>query len=146
MNEAHIVFGVAAIVVNALAALFGAWGWWRGTQNRWFWRLLRAGQASILVEVVAGGIYYLIKQHAPGLHILYGGLPLAVSFIAEGLRANSAQLILDKHGHESAQAVGRLPADEQRAVVVEILRREMGTMTLAALVVAALLARAWMTG
>jgi hypothetical protein len=146
MNEVHIVCGIAAIVLNALAGLWGAWSWWRARPSTSFWRLLRLGQLAVVVEAVAGGIFYLIHRHVPGLHVLYGVLPLAVSFIAEGLRASSAQLVLDKHGHASAQAVGELPAAQQRAVVVEILRREMGVMTLSALVIVGLLARAAGTG
>jgi hypothetical protein len=42
--------------------------------------------------------------------------------------------------------VGKLPAADQQAVVVEILRREMGVMVLAALVIVGLLARAATTG
>jgi hypothetical protein len=146
MNEVHIVCGVAAIALNGLAACWGAWAWWRAQPSPGFWRLLRVAQLAVIVEVVAGGIFYFIHRRSPGLHILYGVLPVAVSFIAEGLRASSAQLVLDKHGHASAQAVGRLPAAEQRAVVVEILRREMGVMTLSALVIVGLLARAAGTG
>ena len=138
--------GIAALVLNALATCVGGWVWWRVHPSPWFWRLLRLGQLSVLVEIVAGGIFYLIHRHAPSLHALYGVLPVAVSFIAEGLRASSAQLVLDKHGHASAQAVGKLPQDQQQAVVVEILRREIGVMTLAALVIVGLLARAATTG
>ena len=146
MKEVHIVCGIAAIVLNGLAACWGAWAWWRAQPSTAFWGVLRLGQLAVVVQAVAGGIFYLISRHAPGLHILYGVLPLAVSFIAEGLRASSAQLVLDKYGHASAQAVGELPAVEQRAVVVEIVRREMGVMTLSALVIVGLLARAAGTG
>jgi hypothetical protein len=146
MNEVHIVCGVAALVLSAVAACLGAWAWWRGAPSKLFWQLLRLSQLAVIVEVVAGGIYYLIHRHSPGLHILYGVLPVAVSFIAEGLRASSAQLVLDKHGYASAQDVGRLPEQEQRAVVVEIVRREMAVMTLAALVIVGLLVRAATTG
>jgi hypothetical protein len=146
MNEVHIVCGIAAIVINAMAGVWGAWAWWRARPSPSFWRLLRLGQLAVVIEAVAGGIFYLTHRHVPGLHVLYGVLPLAVSFIAEGLRVSSAQLVLDKHGHASAQAVGRLPAAEQRAVVVEIVRRETGVMTLAALVIVGLLARAAGTG
>jgi hypothetical protein len=38
--------------------------------------------------------------------------------------------------------VGALPEDEQRSVVIAILRREIGVMALSALVVVGLLARA----
>jgi hypothetical protein len=146
MTEVHIVVGVAAIAVNGLAALSGAWVWWRATASTWFWRVLRAGQLAVVLEIVAGGIFELIHHKAPSLHVLYGVLPLVVSFLAEGLRASSAQLVLDKRGYASAQAVGKLPPEDQRGVVLEILRREVGVMTLAALVIVGLLARAAGTG
>jgi hypothetical protein len=69
-----------------------------------------------------------------------------VSFLAEQLRLASAQMVLDARGFASAQEVGALPDDEQRSVVVAILRREVGVMTLSALVVVGLLARAAGTG
>jgi hypothetical protein len=146
MKEAHIVVGAAAIAVNGLAGLLGAWAWWRGRASAWFWRVLRAGQVALVLEIVVGGVFELIKHKAPSLHILYGVLPLVVSFLAEGLRVSSAQMVLDKHGYASAREVGELSASDQRAVVVEILRREMGVMTLAALVIVGLLARAAGTG
>jgi hypothetical protein len=146
MKEAHIVVGVAAITVNGLAALAGAWVWWRGSASAWFWRVLRAGQLAVVMEIVVGGIFELMHHKAPSLHVLYGVLPLVVSFLAEGLRASSAQMVLDKHGYASAQAVGKLLPEDQRAVVLEILRREVGVMTLAALVIVGLLARAAGTG
>ena len=146
MNEVHIVCGIAAIAFNALAGCWGAWAWWRALPSPSFWRVLRCSQVAVVAEAIAGGIFYLTHRHVPGLHVLYGVLPLAISFIAEGLRATSAQLVLDKHGHASAQEVGKLPPDEQRAVVVEIVRREIGVMTLSALVIVGLLARAAGTG
>jgi hypothetical protein len=76
------------------------------------------------------------------LYWLYALLPLAVSFIAEQLRIASAQTVLDARGLEDAQAVGRLPADEQRGVVHAILRRETGVMAVAAIVIAGLMLRA----
>src|SRR5438094_3458220 len=121
MKDVHIVCGIAAIVLNALAGCWGAWGWWRARPSTSFWRLLRLSQLAVVVAAVAGAIFYLTHRHVPGLHVLYALLPLAVSFIAEGLRASSAQLVLDKHGYASAQEVGKLPPDEQRAMVVEIL-------------------------
>lgn len=143
MKEVHIVFGVAAIVVNALAGVYGAWRWWRvEPRTVWFWRLLRGGQALVVIEAALGGVLELTDRKAPGLHILYGLLPLLVSLLAEQLRLASAQMVLDARGYESARAVGELPEDEQRSVVVSILRREVGVMALSALVVVGLLARA----
>lgn len=143
MKEVHIVLGVAAIVVNAVAGLYGAWRWWRvEPRTVWFWRLLRAGQALVVIEAALGGVLDLTDHKAPSLHLIYGLLPLLVSFLAEQLRLASAQMVLDARGFDSAQAVGGLPEDEQRSVVVAILRREVGVMALAALVVVGLLARA----
>jgi hypothetical protein len=143
VKEVHVVLGVAAIVVNALAGVYGAWRWWRVEPHTvWFWRLLRAGQALVVIEAALGGVLDLVDHKAPGLHILYGLLPLLVSFLGEQLRLASAQMVLEARGLESAQAVGELPEDEQRFVVVSILRREVGVMALAALVVVGLLARA----
>jgi hypothetical protein len=143
LTEVHIVVGTAAIALNALACIYGLWRWWRLAPNSvWFWRVVRAAQAAVLLEAALGGILELVGRKAPGLHVLYGVLPLLVSLIAEQLRIASAQMVLDSRGYESAQAVGRLPEAEQRSVVIAILRREVGVMTLAALVVVVLLVRA----
>ena len=82
---------------------------------------------------------------ADGLFWLYALLPVAVGFVAEQLRLAAAQTVLDARGLEDAQAVGRLDEAGQRSVVRAILRREMGVMALAALVVAFLALRAWGT-
>ena len=69
-------------------------------------------------------------------------LAIVVSLIAEQLKISAATQILDARGLEDAHAVGGLPAADQRAVVLAIMRREIGAMTLSALVVTVLLARA----
>jgi hypothetical protein len=74
--------------------------------------------------------------------LLYGLLPLAVSFVGEQLRIASAQTVLDGRGLESAAAVGELPEDDQKQVVVSIVQRELGVMVLAAVVMLGLLIRA----
>jgi hypothetical protein len=138
---------VAAIAINAAAGIYGAWRWWRvEPRTVWFWRLLRAGQALVVIEAAFGGVLDLTGRKASGLHLLYGLLPLLVSLFAEQLRLASAQMVLDARGYESAQAVGQLPESEQLSVVVAILRREVGVMALSALVVVGLLARAAGTG
>jgi hypothetical protein len=98
-----------------------------------------------IIQVALGGILVAIGHKPPGLHVLYGVLPLAVSLIAESLRAASAQMVLDTRGYESAKAVGAQSPEEQRAVVMAILRRELGLMTVAALVILVLLLRAAQT-
>jgi hypothetical protein len=145
VKEVHIAVGVLAIAINAAAALYGAWCWWRVEQSAWFWRLLRAGQAAVVVQVALGGLLVLLGHKPPSLHVIYGLLPLLVSFIAEQLRVTSAQTVLDARGYESAAAVGELPEDEQQGVVTSILHRELGVMVLAEIVVVVLLARAAMT-
>jgi hypothetical protein len=136
------VVGSLAIALNAAAGSLGAWKWWRFEPSVWFWRLLRAGQATIVIEAALGGILVLMGRKANSLHVLYGLLPLAISFVAEQLRIASAEAVLAARGHESAADVGKLPEDEQRWVVRAIIRRETGVMTLAALVSLVLLVRA----
>jgi heme A synthase len=146
MKQVHLVFGVLTICVWALTAVWGAWAWWRTSSSPWFWRLLRLAQALTVVQVALGGVLVALRHKPPHLHLIYGLLPLLLSFIAEALRAASAQNVLDARGYESAQAVGKQPAEEQRSVVLAILRRELGVMTIAALVVLVLLLRAAQTG
>ena len=146
MKDVHLIFGVITIVLTAIAAAWGAWCWWRVQTSQWFWRLLRASQAAVVVQAALGGVLLLMGHKQQSLHVLYGILPLLVSFIAEQLRVSSAQMVLDQRGFESAAAVGKLPADEQQAIVVAVTQRELGVMALAALVNLVLLARAAMTG
>jgi hypothetical protein len=145
MKDVHLVVGVLTISLNAAVALVGAWEWWRARSDRWFWWLLRAGQLAVIVQVALGGILLALGHKASNLHYLYGVLPLLVSLLAEQLRAASAQLVLDARGFESAQAVGELPQDQQRALVRTIMQREVGVVTLAAVVVVVLLVRAAQT-
>src|SRR5579884_1728861 len=130
----HVVIGVAAMVLTGAAGIYGAWCWWRVRPSAWFWRMLRAGQLVVVIEVVLGGVLDLIGRKAPGLHVLYGVLPLLVAFIAEQLRLSSAQMILAARGFESAAEVGKLPEDEQQVVALSIVQREIGLMALASLV------------
>jgi hypothetical protein len=142
VKEVHIAVGVLAIALTAIAGVLGAWCWWRVRRSIWFWRLLRTAQAVIVLEAALGGVLALTGHKPPSLHLIYGLLPLAVSFVGEQLRIASAQMVLDGRGFASAQEVGELPEEEQRTVVTAILQRELGVMTLAALVIVVLLARA----
>jgi hypothetical protein len=127
---------VAVALANALPALLGAWRWRRDESSRGFWIALRAGQAVALAYAVLVGVLVAAGRSASEqLFYLYALLPLAVAFVAEQLRLASAQTILDQRGLDGAQAVGALPEPEQHAIVAAIVRREMGVMTLSALVV-----------
>jgi hypothetical protein len=142
VKDIHIVVGCLALGLNLFAFLLGALAWARSRPSTWFWRLLRGGQAAVAIEAALGGILLLMGRKASDLHLLYGLLPLFVALIAEQLKLSAATMVLDSRGLEDAHAVGRLPKDEQRAIVVSIMRRELGAMTLSALVVTGLLARA----
>jgi hypothetical protein len=139
----------AALVVatlNGIAALFGAWCWWSARPSRAFWVLVRVGQAAAVGLAVVAGIG-AVTGFAPAdsLFWLYALLPLAVGFVAEQFRLAAAQAVLDARDLEDAQAVGRLDEAGQRSVVLAILRREIGVMALAAVVVAFLALRAYGT-
>ena len=142
MTDVHIAVGVLAIVLTSAAALYGTWCWFRGDRSKFFWWILRAGQVVIVVQAALGGVLVLLGHKPPSLHVIYGLLPLLVSFVAEQLRIASAQMVLDASGFQSAAAVGELPEDQQQAVVQAILHRELGVMVLAAFVIVVLLARA----
>jgi hypothetical protein len=132
--------------LNAVPMLLGALRWWQERPSRAFWVLLRVGQVGALVFALAVGVLAVAgKQPSENLFYLYSLLPLAVGFVAEQLRVASAQTILDQLDLDDAQAVGELPEAEQHAVVAAIVRREMGVMTLSALVVVFLALRAAMT-
>ena len=134
---------LALALLNALPGLLGGWRWYRCEASRAFWLLLRVGQGSAVIFALAIGALAIAGSYSSErLFYLYALLPLAVAFVAEQLRVISAQTILDRRGLADAQAVGALPETEQRAVVAEIVRRELGVMAISALVVVFLALRA----
>jgi hypothetical protein len=142
VRDFHIALGAAVIAFNALAALWGGLQWWRGGTSRAFWPLLRIGQALVIVEASDGGVLVLQGRQLPNLHLIYGLVPLAVSFVAEQLRLAATEQVLEQRGLEGRADVERLSVDDQHALVTAILRREMGVMAASAGVVALLGIRA----
>ncbi len=142
MTSVHVALGVLLVVSSAVAGLFGAWRWYRVEPSQAFWTLLRISQAVVVLTALQGGVLVLLGRDADGLHLLYGALPLAISFIAEQLRLAAAQTVLDARGLESASAIRELPDSDQRSIVLQIVRREMGVMAASALVVCVLGLRA----
>jgi hypothetical protein len=133
----------ATLAVNAPAAGFAGLRWWQVRPSETAWPLLRAGQALAVVQAVAaGGLAIAGFAPADGLYWLYALLPVAVGFVAEQLRIVSAEQVLENRELPDAQAVGALPEAEQRSVVLAIVRREIGVVALAAIVVAFLALRA----
>jgi hypothetical protein len=146
MTATAQVSALLAAALNALAGAYGAWRWWTVAPSRAFWAMVRGGQAGGVAMAVIAGVLAVLGFHpAQKLFWLYMLLPVAVSFVAEQLRITAAQAVLDARDLEDAQAVGRLAEAEQRSVVLAIVRREMGIMALAAIVVAFLALRAWGT-
>ena len=107
------------------------------------WPLLRFGQIVAALQALAAGVLFVAGLRPDdGLYWLYAVLPVAIGFVAEQLRVASAEQVLEHRELPDAQAVGALPEAQQRSVVLAVVRREMGVMALAALVVAFLALRA----
>ncbi len=140
-----LILAVAAVLagLSGMAAAFGAWRWWQVRTSRAFWVLARTAQgAAVALAALAGVAAALGRRPDDGLFWVYAVVPVVVSFVAEQLRVASAETVLEARGLASAQEVGKLPEDGQRSVVVAILRREMGVMVLAVLVICFLALRA----
>jgi hypothetical protein len=143
LGEASAIAGAVVAALFALAGGVGAWRWYRVETSRAFWVLLRVAQAALLGYVVLLGVLLATgRRPDDDLFYVYALLPVGVSFVAEQLRIAAANTVLAARGLPDAQAVGQLDEAGQRSVVTAILRRELGTMTVAALVIAGMLVRA----
>jgi hypothetical protein len=142
VTAVHIALGVAVVVVNLAAGVYGGWAWWQERDAPGFWPLLRTGQALVALEAALGGVLLLAGKELPSLHLVYGLTPLVVAFFAEQLRAIAAQTELDRRGLSGRADVAALSPADQRALVRAILRRETGVMAASALVVVLLGLRA----
>jgi len=137
MPEVHLVVGCSVIALNLAAFAVGGIAWLRKRSSIPFWYLLRAAQVSVFLQVMLGGLL-IFTEHKVGdeLHYLYGVLPLVVSFLAEGARTGAAQRELGETDFES------LDADTQQSLALQIVRREMGIMTVSCGVILFLALRA----
>jgi heme A synthase len=141
MADVHLAVGVALIAANGLAGGWGTVAWLTNRPSVAFWYILRAAQAIVVVQVLLGAVLLTLghEAHEP-LHYMYGSAPLLVSLIAEGTRAGAAQREIPE-----GVAFETLGATEQRTIALRIVRREMGVMTIAALLIVALAIRAAQT-
>jgi cytochrome b len=140
----HAAVGIAVLATNLVAAVWGAIGWARrdARASIVFWPLLRAAQATVVVQVVLGLLLVARGASAPdGLHIVYGISPLVVSLVSEGMRAAVAQREL-----EDVEDVDALERAEQVALAKRVALGEMGVMTVGALLILTLALRAYQTG
>jgi hypothetical protein len=71
------------------------------------------------------------------IHYMYGSLPLLVSLVGESMRAGAAQRLMPEGVDFKS-----LGETQQRTIALGIVHREMGIMTIAALLIAALAFRA----
>jgi hypothetical protein len=139
-----MVVGIAVLVTNLVAAGWGVIGWLRkdARASIVFWPLLRAAQATVVVQAVLGFLLVARGASAPdGLHIAYGAAPLVISLVSEGMRVGIAQREL-----EGVEDVDALERSEQVALAKRVALGEMGVMTVGALLILTLALRAFQTG
>jgi hypothetical protein len=134
--EVHLVVGVALLVTNLVAGVWGGVAWLRRQPSIGFWYALRVAQTAVILQVLLGMLLVFTAHSTDELHILYGALPLLVSFLAELARAGAASQELGELDFRS------LPEERQREIGLVIVRREMGIMAVACLVILFLALRA----
>jgi hypothetical protein len=136
LTEVHLIVGIALLATNLVAGVWGSVAWLQRLPSIGFWYALRVAQTFVVLQVLLGGLLVFTGRSTDELHVLYGALPLLVSFLAELLRAGAA-----------AQELGELdfralPEERQRELGLTIVRREMGIMAVASLVIFGLALRA----
>jgi hypothetical protein len=136
METVHLILGITVLASSLLAGVWGAVCWQARKPSVEFWYVLRFAQAAVVLQVAAGGILLLLGHEASDLHYLYGVLPVVVSLLAEGARAQANQHELEGLDFES------LPRDRRQAIAAAIVRRETGIMTVSMLVILGLAIRA----
>ena len=137
METVHLVVGVGVLITNLAAGLIGGIAWLRREPSISFWYVLRAAQAAVVVQVLAGTVLLLLGHGSPDdLHYVYGVLPLLITLLAEAARAGAAERELEGLDFDA------LPKDRQHRFALAIVRRETGIMAVSALVVFGLALRA----
>jgi heme A synthase len=136
VSEVHLVAGISLLAANLIAGGWGGVAWLRRRPSIGFWYALRVAQATVVLQAMLGLILVWLGREAADLHYLYGALPLLVSFLAELTRVGAAQQELGELEFDS------LPEERQQDVALAILRREMGIMAVACLVIFFLALRA----
>jgi hypothetical protein len=136
-----MVVGIAVLVTNAVAGVWGAVAWLRRDPSVWFWYLLRVAQAAVVIQAVIG--FGLLAQglRAPdGLHAIYGFAPLAITLFSEGMRVGVAQRELEDVDIDDIERT------EQIVIARKVALAEMGVMTIGVLMILTLALRAYQTG
>lgn len=137
MVTVHLIAGIAVLVTNLTAGVWGGLAWVRQRPSEGFWYLLRVAQVVVVAQVMLGAFLLLLGHESPdGLHYVYGLLPLLVTVLAEAARAGAGGRELEGVDFEA------LPRARQRLIALAIFRRETGIMAVSALVVFGLALRA----
>ena len=134
---------LALAAYTGVVGVFGLVRWYLGLPSHAFWIAMRIGQALAVAYAALAGLLFLNGDRpASGLYWLYALLPIAINFVSEQLRLVAADHVLAARDIDNAQEIAGLPEEEQQGIVLAILRREMGVMALAAIVVCVLALRA----
>ena len=137
-----MILGIAVLLTNGVAAVWGGVAYLRGEPSVTFWPMLRVAQATVAAQVVLGLILSARGAEAPdGLHIIYGVAPLVVTLFSEGFRATVALRVL-----EDVPDVDALERSEQVSIARRVALAEMGVMTVGLLLILTLALRAYFTG
>jgi hypothetical protein len=136
VTEVHLVVGIALLATNLVAGVWGAIEWLQRRPSVGFWYALRVAQTFVIAQVLLGGLLVFTGHSTDELHVIYGALPLLVSFLAELARAGAASQELGEMDFHS------LSEERQREIGLVIVRREMGIMAVACLVIFGLALRA----
>jgi hypothetical protein len=136
VTDVHLVCGIALTLANLTAGVWGGVAWLRSEATVGFWYALRIAQVTVVIQAMLGLILVFLGHEAEDLHYLYGALPLLVAYLAELVRAGAAQQELGEMDFKG------LSEERQRDVALAIVRREMGIMSVACLVVFFLALRA----
>jgi hypothetical protein len=136
VTTVHLIFGVIVLVTTLAAGAWGGVAWLRSSPSVGFWYALRVAQVAVVIQVSLGAVLLLGGYASPNLHYVYGGLCLLVSLFAELVRAGAARQELGELDFAS------VPPDQQQAIGLAIVRREMGVMAVGCLVIFGLALRA----
>ncbi len=138
LSQVHLIVGIAVLASNLMAGAWGAVAWLRREPSVIFWYLLRAAQATVVVQVLLGMALLAGGRRAPdSLHFLYGVAPLVVALVSEAMRVGAAQRELADAGDLEA-----LERREQALLARRVVMREMGIMAVGALLIVTLALRA----
>jgi pseudouridine-5'-phosphate glycosidase len=134
--------GIAVLVTNGVAGVWGGVAWLRKDPSIRFWYALRLAQVTVVVEAIIGFALVASGENAPdGLHMAYGVAPLLITLVSEGMRVGAAQREL-----EDIEDLEQLDRSQQVVLARRVAVAEMGVMTIGALMILTLALRAYQTG